>query len=39
VADEVARDVFWLSQVALLADDYALASIPAAIRKIQAAWR
>jgi dTDP-4-amino-4,6-dideoxygalactose transaminase len=38
VADEVARDVFWLTQVALLGDDAALDSIVTAIRKIQAAW-
>jgi len=38
VADEVARDVFWLSQMALLSDDETLGDIVTAIRKIQTAW-
>ena len=38
IAEEVSRDVFWLTQVALLGDDEALDSIVTAIRKIQAAW-
>jgi dTDP-4-amino-4,6-dideoxygalactose transaminase len=37
-AEEVARNVFWLSQNALLGDQAALDSIVTAIRKIQAAW-
>ena len=39
IADEVARDVFWLTQVALLGDQEALDCILASVRKIQAAWR
>jgi dTDP-4-amino-4,6-dideoxygalactose transaminase len=38
IAEEVSRDVFWLTQVALLGDQEALESILASIRKIQAAW-
>lgn len=38
IADEVARDVFWLSQVALLGDQEALESIVTSIQKIQTAW-
>ncbi|MGH2550297.1 MAG: DegT/DnrJ/EryC1/StrS family aminotransferase [Thermomicrobiales bacterium] len=38
VADEVARDVFWLTQAALLADDQALDDIVQAVHKIQTAW-
>ena len=38
IADEVSRDVFWLTQMALLGDEQALDDIVTAIRKIQAAW-
>lgn len=38
IAEEVSRDVFWLSQMALLGDQRALDDIVGAIRKIQAAW-
>ncbi len=37
-AEEVSRNVFWLSQNALLGDEAALESIVTAIRKVQAAW-
>ena len=39
IAEEVSRDVFWLTQVALLGDQEALDSILASIRKIQTVWR
>jgi dTDP-4-amino-4,6-dideoxygalactose transaminase len=39
IAEEVSRDVFWLTQVALLADRPAQDDIANAIRKIQAAWK
>lgn len=38
IADEVARDVFWLSQTALLADQETLDDIVTSVRKIQMAW-
>jgi len=38
IADEVSRDVFWLTQMALLGDQQTLDDIVMAIRKIQAAW-
>jgi hypothetical protein len=37
-AERVAREVFWLSQTALLGSRDDLDDIVAAIRKIQAAW-
>ena len=38
VAEDASRQVFWLTQIALLGDQEALDSIVTAIRKIQAAW-
>ncbi len=38
IADEVSRDVFWLTQVALLGSEETLDDIVTSIRKIQTAW-
>jgi dTDP-4-amino-4,6-dideoxygalactose transaminase len=38
IAEEVSRDVFWLTQVALLADQQGQDDIVTAIAKIQTAW-
>ena len=38
IADEVSRDVFWLTQNALLGSEETLDDIVTSIRKIQTAW-
>ncbi len=38
IAEEVSRDVFWLTQMALLSDEQGLNDIVSAIVKIQSAW-
>lgn len=38
VADEIARDAFWLTQSALMGDEQALSDIVTAVQKIQSAW-